>query len=127
LLDNLHFRLEAAFDIVERRRRRLFGPSLSRLHVDEVDDSTLYLLIGGDPDPRLLAGPAAHVAVFGGDDLLHRHLAAINDGPFDAAAAGNQRDLIGLCRQAHHCRGDNRYSRVGKQGFARLAQRRASS
>ena len=92
--DDLNLGFEAAFDIVELGRLALLRPSLSLGHVDEVYDRALDGLVGANPDQRLLAGASAGLHILGGDDLFHRHVAAIDDDALDGSAARNGSDFV---------------------------------
>ena len=106
--DDLNLGFEAAFEIVELRRLARLRPGLSLGHVDEVYDRALDGLVGANPDQRLLARASAGLHILGGDDLLRRHVAAIDDDPLNGPAAGNGSDFVCLRRDSCDRSGDDR-------------------
>ena len=91
--NDLNFGFETTFDIVKLGRLALLRPSLSLGHVDEVYDRALDSLVGANPDQRLLARASTGLHILGGNDLFHRHVAAIADDALNSFRRQKQQRL----------------------------------
>ena len=117
--DDLHVRLEIAFDVVDVRGGREPLPRLSFRDVLEIHHRVLDRLVRSDQDQFHLAhAAAARLSILGGDDLplvgrapLEEHLA------LDGAPVAHGHDLVGLSRDRP----------PGRQGGDRERQRCHSS